>query len=47
MVLAKEPITSLGVLATFVIISSVVILSISRSQPQTKEKLVPAAEKPV
>ena len=43
--LANEPITYLGILATFVIVSSVVILSISRNKPHPEEKLVPAAEK--
>ena len=43
--LANEPITYLGILATFVIVSSVVILSISRNKPRREEKLIPAAEK--
>ena len=42
MLLAKEPITYLGVLATFVIVSSVLILSITRSKPQPKEELAAA-----
>jgi drug/metabolite transporter (DMT)-like permease len=43
--LANEPITYLGILATFVIVSSVAILSISRNKPRSEEKLAPAVEK--
>ena len=47
MLLANEPITYLGVLATFVIVSSVLILSITRNKSQHKKVLTTAAEKQI
>ena len=44
MLLAKEPITYIGILATFVIVSSVVILSITRGKARPKEALAAAGK---